>query len=129
MRESFVRLGENQGSRGWCVLITKDHVEHLACWPLSRQAALFGEVALVAAALRAVFPASGIDGPPRINYECLGNVVPHVHWHVIPRHADDPRPRETVWTWPPDSLRGSLSPTERADLVLRLRSALAASNA
>lgn len=122
LSESLVRLGENQGSRGWCVLITKDHVEHLALWPASRQAALFNDVARVAAAIRTVF--AGPDGPPRLNYECLGNVVPHVHWHVIPRHADDPRPRETVWTWPPDSLRGNLSPAERADLINRLRSAL-----
>lgn len=124
LAESWVWLGENQGPRGWCVLVAKEHVEHLDAWAPARQAALFDDVRRVASAIRAAFPTSGRDGPPRINYECLGNLVPHVHWHVIPRHADDPRPRETVWTWPSEALRGSLAPADRADLILRLRVAL-----
>ena len=27
--------------------------------------------------------------PDKINVASLGNQVPHVHWHVIPRFADD----------------------------------------
>jgi len=27
----------------------------------------------------------------------LGNVVPHVHWHVIPRYLDDTHFPDTVW--------------------------------
>lgn len=33
----------------------------------------------------------------KINYELLGNQLPHVHWHVIPRLANDPDPLEPVW--------------------------------
>ena len=33
----------------------------------------------------------------KINYELLGNQLPHIHWHVIPRLADDPAPLEPVW--------------------------------
>lgn len=40
------------------------------------------------------------SGPIRINYECLGNVVAHVHWHLIPRRASDPDPGATVWVRP-----------------------------
>jgi diadenosine tetraphosphate (Ap4A) HIT family hydrolase len=32
-----------------------------------------------------------------MNYELLGNQVPHIHWHLIPRLADDPEPRWPVW--------------------------------
>ena len=28
--------------------------------------------------------------PDKINLASFGNVVPHLHWHVIPRFADDP---------------------------------------
>ncbi|MFM9995586.1 MAG: HIT family protein [Phycisphaerales bacterium] len=125
MRETLVVLGDNQGCPGWSVLILRDHVEHLAELSDAGQASVFTEVARVAAAIRAVFPASGVGGgPPRINYECLGNAEPHVHWHVIPRHADDPDPTKPVWGWPADQLRGSMSDQERAALIARLRDAI-----
>jgi diadenosine tetraphosphate (Ap4A) HIT family hydrolase len=61
----------------------------------------------------------------RINYECLGNQVAHVHWHVIPRHASDPDPRNAVWGWSPPALRGAMSDTDRLELALALRLRLA----
>ena len=30
--------------------------------------------------------------PIKMNYETLGNALPHLHTHVMPRYADDPRP-------------------------------------
>lgn len=121
-----VLLAETQGSPGWCVLVTREHVEHLDTLAIGMQAAIFAEVALVARAIRAVFPESGIGGgPPRINYECLGNQVPHVHWHVIPRHADDPGPRDVVWVWPAERRTGEMPQAQRAELASRLRLAIA----
>jgi diadenosine tetraphosphate (Ap4A) HIT family hydrolase len=35
--------------------------------------------------------------PAKLNYELLGNTVPHLHWHLIPRYEDDPKPRIPVW--------------------------------
>ena len=35
--------------------------------------------------------------PDKINLASLGNVVPHIHWHVIPRFADDPHFPNPVW--------------------------------
>lgn len=35
--------------------------------------------------------------PDKINLASLGNVVPHLHWHVIPRFADDPHFPNPVW--------------------------------
>jgi diadenosine tetraphosphate (Ap4A) HIT family hydrolase len=125
LEECVVILGENQGTKGWCVLVLKEHVEHLGVLPLDRQQRVFGEVARVAGAIRATFATSGRNGaPPRINYECLGNVVAHVHWHVIPRHADDPTPTAPVWGWGGEKLRGTLGAQERDALVAKLRAAL-----
>lgn len=111
-------LGDNQGCPGWCVLLLKQHVEHLAEVDARTQAELFSDVARVAGAIRRVF------GPLRVNYECLGNQVAHVHWHVIPRHADDPDPRKPVWGWPAERLKGLLNADQRADLIRRLKAAL-----
>jgi ATP-dependent Clp protease ATP-binding subunit ClpC len=120
-------LSDNQGCRGWCVLIYRGHAEHLAGLPDASQHALWDDVLRMAAAIRATLPNTGAGGgPPRINYECLGNLVPHIHWHVIPRHADDPEPTRPVWGWPEERLRGSMGAVDRKNLAARLRAALGA---
>lgn len=120
-----VVLGDNQGCAGWCVLLLKSHIEHLDVLPVELQAALFGEVAAVARAIRSVFAKSGAGGgSPRINYECLGNQAAHIHWHVIPRHADDPDPRNAVWGWPVERLKGSMTGAEREELAKRIGAVL-----
>lgn len=35
--------------------------------------------------------------PVKTNYNVLGNSVPHLHTHIVPRYADDPRPG---WPFP-----------------------------
>jgi diadenosine tetraphosphate (Ap4A) HIT family hydrolase len=35
--------------------------------------------------------------PVKLNYELLGNSLPHLHTHVMPRYADDPKPG---WPFP-----------------------------
>lgn len=35
--------------------------------------------------------------PDKVNLASLGNQVPHLHWHVIPRFADDAHFPEPVW--------------------------------
>jgi diadenosine tetraphosphate (Ap4A) HIT family hydrolase len=35
--------------------------------------------------------------PLKMNLASLGNAVPHVHWHVIPRFADDAFYPQPVW--------------------------------
>lgn len=56
------------------------------------EAAAYGrEVMQVARALQAVLQ------PVKLNYEVLGNAAPHLHTHLVPRYADDPRPG---WPFP-----------------------------
>jgi diadenosine tetraphosphate (Ap4A) HIT family hydrolase len=35
--------------------------------------------------------------PDKINLASLGNVVPHLHWHVIPRWAEDSHFPAPIW--------------------------------
>jgi diadenosine tetraphosphate (Ap4A) HIT family hydrolase len=35
--------------------------------------------------------------PDHMNYESLGNVVPHLHVHLVPRYRDDPRWGAPIW--------------------------------
>ena len=36
--------------------------------------------------------------PDKINIATLGNMVPHIHWHVIPRYKDDAFFPGSVWS-------------------------------
>lgn len=39
--------------------------------------------------------------PDKVNLAALGNVVPHLHWHVIPRWTVDTHFPEPIWAAPP----------------------------
>ena len=44
--------------------------------------------------------------PVKLNYDILGNSLPHLHTHVVPRYADDPKPG---WPFPfPDGDPGQI---------------------
>lgn len=118
LKRTSVFLSENQGLQGWCVLVLRQHIEHMSDLSLDEQMSLFREVALVASAIRARF------APVRINYECLGNVVPHVHWHLIPRYGNDPDPKSPVWGFSPEVLKGNVAPESLQLSLIQLRSAL-----
>ena len=38
--------------------------------------------------------------PVKVNLASLGNVVPHLHWHVVPRFEDDPHFPQPIWSTP-----------------------------
>jgi diadenosine tetraphosphate (Ap4A) HIT family hydrolase len=33
-----------------------------------------------------------------MNYELLGNMVPHMHWHLVPRFDNDPLWPRPIWS-------------------------------
>ena len=58
--------------------------------------------------------------PDKMNVASLGNMTPHVHWHVVPRFADDRHFPAPIWA-PPRRERAA------GDLAERLRERLGAS--
>lgn len=64
--------------------------------------------------------------PDHMNLASLGNVIPHLHWHIVPRFESDPRWGAPIWTTSlaemPDV---RLSGHERSELIGGLRDALA----
>ena len=54
-------------------------------------AAYWRELLIVGRAIESVMQ------PVKLNYNLLGNSLPHLHTHVIPRYADDPMPG---WPFP-----------------------------
>jgi diadenosine tetraphosphate (Ap4A) HIT family hydrolase len=52
--------------------------------------------------------------------------MPHVHWHVIPRYADDLEPGATVWIRPEGEREALATPAQRDERVQKLREAVSA---
>ncbi len=84
-------LHEDQFFAGWTVLVLTRHATELFQLSSHERAALIEDVSLAADRLAAEFQAR------KINYELLGNQLPHIHWHLIPRLAGDPAPLTPVW--------------------------------
>jgi diadenosine tetraphosphate (Ap4A) HIT family hydrolase len=60
-----------------------------------------------------------------VNIESLGNVVPHLHWHIVPRYRNDPRWGAPIWlTSLADMPETPLAEPDRATLIDGLRRAL-----
>ncbi len=79
---------------GFCRVILNRHIKEMTDLPVSLQHRLMAVVFSVEAALRALLV------PDKVNLASLGNVVPHLHWHVIPRFADDRHFPDAVWAAP-----------------------------
>jgi diadenosine tetraphosphate (Ap4A) HIT family hydrolase len=88
---STAYLHDDQFFPGWTLLVLNRHATELFELRPAERATLMDEVSRVAQALAGEFEAV------KVNYALLGNQLPHIHWHLIPRRADDPAPRETVW--------------------------------
>ncbi len=64
--------------------------------------------------------------PDHINLESLGNAIPHLHWHIIPRYKNDPRWSFPIWmTTEQEMPQLKLPDVERNTLLRELRDALA----
>ncbi|MBI3355751.1 MAG: HIT family protein [Nitrospirae bacterium] len=84
-------LHDDQFFPGWTVVVLHRHATELFQLAPTERIQLMEEVNLVAKIVAQVYKAR------KINYELLGNQLPHIHWHIIPRLASDPSPFEPVW--------------------------------
>lgn len=82
------------GYPGFCRVILNRHVGEMTDLPDAERQRLMQVVFALEAALRRLMH------PDKINLASLGNVVPHVHWHVIPRFADDAHFPQPIWAAP-----------------------------
>ena len=76
---------------GFCRVVWNAHVAEMTDLAPADRAHLMDVVFAVEASLRARL------APAKINLASLGNLVPHLHWHVIPRYRDDSHFPQPVW--------------------------------
>ena len=86
-----VVLVDDAAYPGFCRVIWNAHAKEMTDLPPQERTELMEAVWQVEAAVRAVMQ------PDKVNLATLGNVVPHLHWHVIARYADDAQFPAPVW--------------------------------
>jgi len=77
---------------GFCRVIWNRHVSEMSELTYGERDLLMNLVFAVERAIKSTME------PFKINLASLGNQVPHLHWHVIPRYKDDAFFPNTAWS-------------------------------
>jgi len=116
-----VVLVDDAAYPGFCRVIWRDHVPEMTDLSELDRRFLMEVVWQLETAVRTVMQ------PLKINLASFGNMVPHLHWHIIPRYADDAHFPAPVWAQPvrvtPDAqlaARQALLPALRAAVAQRM---------
>lgn len=104
------------GYPGFCRVIWHAHIREMTDLPERERGILMRTVFSVEAVLRELLQ------PHKINLASLGNIAPHLHWHVIPRFESDPHFPQPVW----GQQQRNPQPDAYADLDIKLAALLAA---
>jgi diadenosine tetraphosphate (Ap4A) HIT family hydrolase len=104
---------------GFCRVIWNAHVREMTDLAAPDRDHLMAVVWAVEAALRTRL------SPDKMNLASLGNMTPHLHWHVIPRFAGDTHFPQPVWgvrqrTAAPRALPPDFAATLGADIKAAL---------
>lgn len=76
---------------GFCRVIWNTHIREMSDLPAADREHCMYVVSAVERILRDALQ------PDKINLASLGNMVAHLHWHIIPRFADDPHFPQPIW--------------------------------
>ncbi|MGE4336376.1 MAG: HIT family protein [Pigmentiphaga sp.] len=93
---------------GFTRVVWRRHVAEMTDLQAAERDRLMSAVWCVEAAQR------GVLRPRKVNLASLGNQVPHLHWHVIPRWTDDPAYPDAIWA---PARRPGADPVAAADLA------------
>lgn len=95
---------------GFCRVVWHAHVREMSDLPPADAHHLMEAVLRVEQVVRQ------LTGADKINLASFGNVVPHLHWHIIPRWTDDKHFPQPVWGTPQRAGSGANRPPVAAAL-------------
>ncbi|MDO8177205.1 MAG: HIT family protein [Undibacterium sp.] len=115
-----VLLVDDANYPGFCRVVWNAHVREMTDLTEAERNALMAAVWIVEQVIRDIMQ------PHKINLASFGNMVPHMHWHIIPRYTDDAHFPNPVWAnanavLPDVGARQALLPALRAELLKRLK--------
>lgn len=103
---------------GFCRVILERHVKEMTDLPADKRTRLMNAVFATEATLRELLH------PDKINLASLGNVAPHLHWHVIPRYRDDRHFPAPIWAGASRENAPPRAPAERSAFTALLKQRL-----
>ncbi|WP_432785547.1 hypothetical protein AAEX37_02354 [Oligella sp. MSHR50489EDL] len=108
-QNDFVRIinAEEPNYPAFTRVILQAHVKEMSDLAPAQRQALMDFVWLVEMVQREVL------APAKINLAQFGTMVPHVHWHIIPRFSNDPHYPDAVWSQPKNSVTDTADTTHR----------------
>ncbi|MFA5309641.1 MAG: HIT family protein [Dehalococcoidales bacterium] len=109
---SRLRLCLNQYVKGYCVLICHKHVREPYELPQDEREMFFDDMMRAGLALENVFRSV------KMNFQILGNAVPHLHCHLQPRYYGDPSPHRPI---DPEKETVLLKPEAYQESVAKIR--------
>ncbi|HJU72537.1 MAG TPA: HIT domain-containing protein [Gemmatimonadaceae bacterium] len=120
LRVSTLYLDRNQTYRGHCQLVFDPrHTVGLESLSRDEFTTFMADLRIAARAIAAACR------PDLMNYASLGNVMPHLHWHLVPRYVADPRWGGPIYTTRRDEMREtSLTEAEYREIVASIRAQL-----
>lgn len=80
------------GLPGFCRVIWHQHIAEMSALNNAQRHLLMRIVVDVEEVIASAMK------PVKINLASLGNQVPHLHWHIIPRYEDDPYFPDSIWS-------------------------------
>ncbi|WP_118793187.1 HIT family protein [Neisseria bergeri] len=89
-----IAVHNDGGSPAFCRVIWRKHIAEMTDLSAAERGELMEMVYKVEAAMRQVLL------PAKINLASLGNVVPHLHWHIIARFENDASFPAPIWANP-----------------------------
>lgn len=98
LETGYVVIGDYQRFKGYSFFLCKEHVTELHLLPYEFRMKHLEEMSLVAEAVFNVFRAD------KMNYDLLGNLDSHVHWHLVPRRIGDIPAKAPIWSLPVEEL-------------------------
>lgn len=90
----LVEGAEGAAYPGFCRVIWNHHIKEMTDLTEPDRALLMHAVFALESVLRTQLQ------PEKINLASLGNLTPHLHWHVIPRYRNDAAYPQPIWTSP-----------------------------
>lgn len=120
-RNDFLRvvLVDDADYPGFCRVICNAHLAEMTDLEIAQRSAMMMTVCKVEQTLREVLR------PDKINLASLGNMTPHLHWHVIPRYRGDKHFPQPIWGVAQRSATRVVPSGWRNTLITTLRARLA----
>ena len=115
-----VLLVDDANYPGFCRVVWNAHVKEMTDLSVAERQEFMAAVWAVEQIIRDIMV------PHKINLASFGNMVPHLHWHIIPRYTDDAHFPNPIWAQampvlPDVSARKNLLPMLRAELLMHLK--------